>query len=127
MSFFTNMRAFSQNIQDVLKNLSVTAERGLSEAEVSERHEKYGKNELPQKKGKSILMMFLAQLHDWLIYILFAAIILTIWHQEYIDAAIIFFVIIINVVLGVAQEYRAGKAVEILRNMTAPQAIVRRD
>ena len=71
--------------------------------------------------------MFLAQLNDWLIYILFAAIILTIWHQEYIDAAIISFVIIINAVLGVAQEYRAGKAVEILRNMTAPQAIVRRD
>lgn len=71
--------------------------------------------------------MFLGQLNDWLIYILFAAIILTIWHQEYIDAAIIFFVIIINSVLGVAQEYRAGKAVEILRNMTAPQAIVRRD
>ena len=71
--------------------------------------------------------MFLVQLNDWLIYILFAAIILTIWHQEYIDAAIIAFVIIINAVLGVAQEYRAGKAVEILRNMTAPQAIVRRD
>ena len=71
--------------------------------------------------------MFFAQLNDWLIYILFAAIILTIWHQEYIDAAIISFVIIINAVLGVAQEYRAGKAVEILRNMTAPQAIVRRD
>lgn len=50
VSFFTNMRAFSQNIQDVLKNLSVTAERGLSDAEVAKRHQQYRKNELPQKK-----------------------------------------------------------------------------
>ena len=50
MSFFTNMRAFSQKISDVLEGLGVTAEQGLSDAEVAKRHQQYGKNELPQKK-----------------------------------------------------------------------------
>lgn len=50
MSFFTNMRAFSQKISDVLEDLGVTAEQGLSDAEVAKRHQQYGKNELPQKK-----------------------------------------------------------------------------
>lgn len=44
------MHTFSQKISDVLEDLGVTAERGLSEAEVAKRHEQYGTNELPQKK-----------------------------------------------------------------------------
>ena len=44
------MHTFSQKISDVLEDLGVTAEQGLSDAEVAKRHKQYGKNELPQKK-----------------------------------------------------------------------------
>lgn len=71
--------------------------------------------------------MIFSQLNDWLIYILLGAVVLTIWHHEYIDAAIIVAVIVVNAVLGVIQEFKAGKAVEALRNMTSPQALVRRE
>lgn len=70
--------------------------------------------------------MFIEQLHDWLIYILFAAIVVTASMGHFTDAIIISLVIVVNAVLGVAQEYKAGKAVEALRNMTSPMAIVRR-
>lgn len=71
--------------------------------------------------------MFFAQLHDWLIYILLVAVIITASMGEYIDALIILLVITINACLGVIQEYKANKAIDALKNMSSPQALVRRD
>ncbi len=121
------MNYFSKKPEEIFKELDVNLETGLSDSEVITRQEKYGKNELPQKKGKSLFMMFISQLNDWLIYILLAAIIITASMGHFTDAIIISLVIIVNAILGVAQEYKAGKAVEALRNMTSPQAIVRRN
>lgn len=121
------MNAYTQTPEDILKNLDVSIEKGISANEILERQEKYGKNILPEKKGKSLLMMFLSQLHDWLIYILIVAIIITASMGHYTDAIIISVVIFVNAILGVMQEYKAGKAVDALRNMTSPHAIVRRD
>ncbi|MDZ7774549.1 MAG: cation-translocating P-type ATPase, partial [Bacteroidales bacterium] len=71
--------------------------------------------------------MFVAQLQEWLIYILFAAVIITLFMGEYIDAIIIILVIITNAVLGVIQEVKAGKAIEALKKMSFPKALVRRN
>ena len=118
---------FNQSIEEVLKELVIDPGKGLSEEEVRARLEKYGPNKLLGKKKKSILQLFFKQLQDWLIYILLAAVFITLFLGEYIDATIIVVVIIVNAVLGVVQEVKAGKAIEALQNMSFSKALVRRN
>ncbi|HET6559326.1 MAG TPA: cation-translocating P-type ATPase [Prolixibacteraceae bacterium] len=118
---------YSKSIQEVLEEFKVDPSTGLSESEAKSRLEKYGPNKLKGQKKKSILQMFTAHLKDWLIYVLFAAVIITIFLGEYIDAVIIMLVIILNAVLGVIQEVKAGNAIEALQKMSSPKSLVKRD
>ena len=118
---------FSKPNPDVLNELGTTIEKGLSQSEVQSRQEKYGPNKLQGKKRKTIFQLFLSQLKDWLIYVLLVAVIITALMGEYVDSVIIILVIIINAVLGVIQEVKAGKAIEALQKMSSPKALVRRD
>ncbi|MGL5206980.1 MAG: cation-translocating P-type ATPase [Acidaminococcaceae bacterium] len=118
---------FSKEKDTVFKELDVNPETGLSAQEARERLEKYGINKLQGKGKKSLFMMFLEQLQDTLIYVLLAASVITVIIGEYADTAIILIVVVLNAAIGVAQEYKAGKAVEALQDMTTPHAIVRRD
>ncbi|MCK9197616.1 MAG: cation-transporting P-type ATPase, partial [Syntrophales bacterium] len=118
---------YSKSIDAVLKELNVEQAIGLTEKEAKARLEKYGKNRLKGQKKKSILQMFVAQLNDWLIYVLFAAVIITLFLSEHIDSIIILSVIILNAVLGVIQEVKAGNAIEALQKMSSPKSLVRRD
>ncbi len=110
-----------------MNELGTTIEKGLSPSEVQSRQEKYGPNQLQGKKKKTVFQLFIAQLKDWLIYVLMAAVIITALMGEYVDAVIIVLVIIINAVLGVIQEVKAGKAIEALKKMSSPKALVRRN
>ena len=65
---------FSKSIIDVLKELKVDPSYGLSEDEAKAIFEKYGANKLQKKNKKSIFQLFIEQLKDWLIYILFVAV-----------------------------------------------------
>lgn len=107
--------------------MGTTIENGLPPSEVQSRQEKYGPNQLQGKKKKTVFQLFIAQLKDWLIYVLMAAVIITALMGEYVDAVIIVLVIIINAVLGVIQEVKAGKAIEALKKMSSPKALVRRN
>ncbi|MDP3180997.1 MAG: HAD-IC family P-type ATPase, partial [Bacteroidota bacterium] len=118
---------FTKSNEEVLKELDVDLLQGLSEEEAKVRLEKYGPNKLTAKKKKNILQLFVAQLQEWLIYILFAAVVITLFMGEYIDSVIILLVIIVNAVLGVVQEVKAGKAIEALQKMSFPKALVRRN
>lgn len=118
---------FSKSIEESLREFNVDASAGLSGEEAKIRLGKYGANKLQAKKKKSIARMFIEQLQDWLIYILFAAVVITVFLGEYIDSTIIVLVIITNAILGVAQQVRAGKAIDALRKMSFPKALVRRD
>ncbi len=117
---------YSKSPQDVLKELNVDPSKGLSEEEAKKRLEKFGLNKLKEQKKKTIFQLFIAQLNDWLIYVLFAAVIITLLMGEYIDAVIIIAVIFLNAILGVVQEVRAGNAIEALQKMTRHKALVRR-
>lgn len=114
-------------IADLLYALGVDPVQGLTEAEAKLRLEKYGPNKLREKKKRSILLLFLAQLHDWLIYVLLAAVVITVLMGEYIDAVIIISVVLLNATLGVVQEVKAGNAIKALQKMAAPKALVRRE
>ena len=118
---------FSKEMDTVFKELGVNPTTGLITQEAQERLEKYGVNKLKGKGQKSLFRLFLEQLQDTLIYVLLAASVITVIIGEYADTAIILIVVVLNAVVGVAQEYKAGKAVEALQNMTTPHAIVRRD
>jgi P-type Ca2+ transporter type 2C len=118
---------FAKSIAETLTELAVDRQTGLSESEVEVRLRRYGPNKLQGKKRKTLLQMFLSQLNDALIYVLLGAVLITIFMGEYIDAIIILLVIVINAVLGVVQEVKAGNAIDALRNLSTPKALVRRD
>lgn len=118
---------FSESQKDVLLRLGVDPAVGLLDAEAKMRLENYGLNKLKGKPKKSLLVMFLSQLKDMLIYVLLASTVITFIIGETADSIIILLVVILNAVIGVIQEYKAGKAVEALQKMTTPKALVRRD
>lgn len=118
---------YSRSIEDILRDFHVNSETGLTENEATARLEKYGRNSLKAQKKKTFMQLFLAQLNDWLIYILFAAVLITLFLGEYIDSIIILLVIVLNALLGVFQEIKAGNAIEALQKMSSPKSIVLRD
>lgn len=117
---------FSKSQEEVLKEFNVNPAVGLTEEEVKLRLEKYGFNQLKGKPKKSMIVLFFAQLKDMLIYVLLGAAVITFFIGEITDTVIILLVVILNAVIGVAQEYKAGKAVEALQKMTTPRSLVRR-
>ncbi|MDF2521119.1 MAG: ATPase [Clostridia bacterium] len=118
---------FSKSKEDVLRELDVNPDVGLSSEEAKTRLEKYGENKLKGKPKKSIISLFFAQLKDMLIYVLMGAAVITALIGEYVDALIILMVVVLNAAIGVIQEYKAEKAIEALQKMTTPKALIRRD
>jgi P-type Ca2+ transporter type 2C len=118
---------YSKSKKAVLEELQVDSLQGLSTEEATSRLKKYGANKLTAKKRTSIFKLIVLQLNDWLIYILFAAVSITVVMGQYVDAVIIISVIIVNAVLGVVQEIKAGNAVLALNKLTLPKTVVRRN
>lgn len=117
----------SKNIDEVVKLVEVDIQSGLSSDELDRRREKYGKNELSQKKGVSSLVLFLMQFNQPLVYILLAAAIITALLDEWVDSSVIFGVLLVNAVIGYIQESKALKAIEALSKMSKVKATVIRD
>ncbi len=101
--------------------------KGLSHEEAKRRLEEYGSNQLEGKSGKSIWRLILNQFLDVMILILLAAAVVSILVGEGSDAVVILIIVVLNAIIGFVQEYRAEKAIEALRSMSAPDALVRRD
>ena len=118
---------YSKDIKETLTSLESTLEKGLSTEEVNLRLEKYGLNKLTAKKEKSLVILFLEQLNDALIYILIIAAIVSALLGEISDSIIISIVIVLNAIIGVIQESKAEKAMEALKKLSSPKAIVKRN
>ena len=121
------MMWFTKSTQEVLKELDTNLEQGLTSQEAAKRLEEYGPNKLAEKKRKSLLSMFIAQLQDTMIYILLAATVLSVVMGDYAEAIIILIVVLLNAAIGVFQENKAEQAMEELKKLTTPHAYVRRD
>lgn len=100
---------------------------GLTKEEAESRLIKYGSNELKRKKKTPALLVFLRQFLSPLIYILIAAVAISIVVQHNVDAVVIGSVLILNAFIGFIQESRAEKAMEALMKLAAPMARVRRE
>ncbi|MHA6261134.1 cation-translocating P-type ATPase [Sporosarcina sp. CAU 1771] len=100
---------------------------GLSEVEARKRLEKYGENKLQGTKGRSLLVRIFSQINNVLIYVLIVAAVISGLLGELVDSVIIGLVVVINAVVGVIQESKAEEALEALKNMSTPKALVLRD
>lgn len=101
--------------------------RGLSSAEAAERLKKYGENSLAKEKKAKPLKIFLGQFRDVMILILLAATAVSFFLGEFYDAVTIVIIVLLNAILGFAQEYKTEKTLIALKNMTAPSAKCYRD
>ncbi len=125
---------------EVMQELSANS-KGLTTQEAQERLQKYGHNELVAKKRRTALHMFLDEFKDIFILLLIAAVIFSaiIGYYElligaadqvleaFADVIIIGAIVIMVAITGFVQEYRASKALEAMKKLTAPKAHVIRD
>ena len=122
----------AKEAEDIFKELDVN-QTGLSQEEAKNRLMQYGPNELKKEKGTSPIKMFFEQFADILMIILLIAVGLSIGSYfikqdvgELYDAMVIVAIVLATATLGFVEEFRSGKAVEALKKMTAPTAIVMR-
>ena len=107
--------------------LGTDLKTGLAEAEARTRLEKWGPNEIRAKKGRGPLVIFAEQFEGLIIWVLIAASVVSGFLGEWVDAAAILAIILLNAVLGLVQEYRAERSLAALRRMAAPSAKAVRD
>ena len=120
--------------EEALNRLSSDVKCGLDTGKISELQAKYGPNKLREKKKKTGLQRFLEQFKDVMILILIAAAIISFavicieknW-GELFEPALILLIVILNAIMGVVQESKAEKALDALKNMSAPHARVIRN
>ncbi len=120
---------YNETVEKLAKDFDTDLKNGLTEAQVNVNREKFGKNELEKKQKVPMWKRFLLQFKDALTLILIAAAIISIIvdSHEWIDSAIIVFVVVVNAILGLVQENNAEKALEALEQLAAPKAKVIRD
>lgn len=133
-----NLNAHSKKAEEVVEALDSNIEKGLTENQVQQRLEKYGKNELKKEKGKTAWDLFIGQFKDFLIYLLLFAILISVIigfynlsrgkpATEFTDAIVIAIILVVNAILGFYQEYKAEMALESLKKLAPRFAKVRRD
>ncbi len=128
------MNFYSAPLDAVLKETKTDPKIGLNADEVKARLNKYGENRLKENKKKSLLSRFLDQFKDVMIIILIVAAIISFtvvviernW-GELFEPALILLIVVLNAIMGVYQEGKAEKALDALKNMSAPHARVLRD
>lgn len=112
--------------EDVLEKLH-SDYFGLSEKEALKRLKKYGKNELPKKKSDSFIKIFFKQLIEPMSLLLLVAMIFSFVIDEKIDAYAIMFIILVDVLMGSFQEWKANRTAESLANLIKVKTKVLRD
>lgn len=116
-----------KSIRETASHFHTNPETGLSQAEAAARLASDGRNELEEEKKKTPAAAFLEQLNDPLICVLLVAAFVSFLLKEISDAIIIVVVILVNATVGVIQEGKAQKALDSLKKLTSPHAVVRRD
>lgn len=132
--------AWARTAAECEAEFRVSADRGLTSAEVLRRRERYGFNELEKHSGPSIWQLVLEQFNDTLVRILLVAAVVSFvlaWYDgdeggemgitAFVEPLVIFLILIVNAIVGVWQENNAEKALEALKEIQSEHAAVRRD
>ncbi|OGX52365.1 MAG: hypothetical protein A2321_00455, partial [Omnitrophica WOR_2 bacterium RIFOXYB2_FULL_45_11] len=114
-------------IEEAARALGANSSLGLASDEAQARLQKYGPNQLKEKKPISPLSIFLSQFQDFIVWILIAAALVSGFLKEWIDACAIIAIVILNAILGFVQEYRAEKSLAALKKLSSPASKVIRD
>lgn len=122
-----NISCHALNHDEVVVKLETTLQTGLSDEECENRRAKYGLNELQEKKRTTFLQMVISQLNNFIVMLLLGAAIISAILGDWVEAAAIMAIVILNTMLGVIQESRAEEALAALKKMAAPEALVLRD
>ena len=128
------MDEYSKSTEKFLEETETNLETGLSTSQVKELEAKFGKNKLQEKKKKSFARRFFEQFKDAMIIILIIAAVVSFViacveknPKEFFEPVLILLIVIINAIMGVMQESKAEKALDALKNMSAPHARVIRN
>ncbi|MDZ4188477.1 MAG: HAD-IC family P-type ATPase [Hydrogenophaga sp.] len=116
----------SRTPQQALDALQASPQ-GLNSAEAAQRLQQYGPNRLEVAEGPGLWRRVLAQFNNLLIMVLLAAVVVTALIGHTLDSAVILAVVLLNVFIGVLQEGKAEKALQAIRHLLAPHAMVLRD
>jgi calcium-translocating P-type ATPase len=107
---------------EVVQQLATNVEKGLDAGEATSRQQKHGPNRLPEGKKRGPFVRFLTQLNNILVYVLLGAGFVKLMLGLWLDAGIIFGVVLLNALLGFVQEGKAEKALDSIRNMLSAEA-----
>ena len=123
---------YNKTSKYITKKLETNIVLGLTEQDIQKRREKYGLNEIKEEKKTPLLIKFLEQFKDFMIIVLILAAIVSgvigyAKGEGITDSIIIMIVVIVNAIIGVAQENKAEKSLEALKKMSAYSAKVVRD
>jgi len=104
-----------------------SSKEGLSRSEAHKRREKVGLNILASEAKFSLFKVFLFQFKSVLIYVLIIASIISFFFGEFVDAYVIMAAVMINVIVGFIQEFKANKSLEKLNKIVKQEIIIFRD
>lgn len=128
------MTFYHQPVEEVIHQLSSDSEKGLTADRVKAALTQYGENRLREKKKKTNLQRFADQFKDVMILILLAAaavsFVIAVMEgnpKEFFEPLLILLIVFLNAIMGVLQESKAQKALDALKNLSAPHARVIRD
>lgn len=117
---------YRKDIQERLEEFG-SSEQGLSQSEAREKLERYGYNEIEEEKPESVLSLFFGNFKDVMIIILLVAAGVSAFIREYVDAAIILAIVLLNAIISTVQSVKARQSLDALRQMSTPESVVLRN
>ncbi|MFX0001502.1 MAG: cation-translocating P-type ATPase [Candidatus Hodarchaeota archaeon] len=128
----TEKNFYNLELSEIYKKFQTDPKNGLSAKEAANRLKEYGLNEIP-KVSKGFIKIYLAPLFNWLIviYLIGAVILILAWafggQGDLITVALTLFIVLLNCLVAIIQQYRATKKLKALRELTAPTSTIIRN
>lgn len=117
---------YNKEINEIKKILNID-DSGLTKNEALNRQKKYGKNILPKKKKDNVLKIFFNEFKDPMILLLLIAIIISFISKEVVDGSAIFFIVLVDAIMGTYQENKANKVADSLSKLISTKTKVIRN